>query len=134
MTPRLDLIGIIVQDMAAALAFYRRLGLHLPDELDKEGHAECTLPNGLRIAWDTHEMIRSFNPDWQPPSGGHRMGMAFLYDHPVEVDAAFQDLIHAGYRAHKPPFDAVWGQRYAQIEDPDGNVVDLFAWKTEENA
>ncbi|NJL49018.1 MAG: hypothetical protein HC929_18110, partial [Leptolyngbyaceae cyanobacterium SM2_5_2] len=108
------------------------------DLVPHQGRRTCvsvelhTLPNGLRIAWDSHEMIRSFNPDWQPPTGGHRMGMAFLFDYPAEVDAAFQDLIHAGYHAHKPPFDAVWGQRYAQVEDPDGNVVDLFAWKTEE--
>ena len=26
-----------------------------------------------------------------------------------------------------PPWDAFWGQRYAQVKDPDGNVVDLFA-------
>nr|MDQ3824093.1 glyoxalase [Actinomycetota bacterium] len=26
-TPRLDLVGIVVSDMAAAIAFYRRLGL-----------------------------------------------------------------------------------------------------------
>ena len=26
------------------------------------------------------------------------------------------------------PFDAFWGQRYAQVKDPDGNPVDIFAW------
>jgi hypothetical protein len=25
------------------------------------------------------------------------------------------------------PWDAFCGQRYAEVEDPDGNVVDLFA-------
>jgi uncharacterized glyoxalase superfamily protein PhnB len=25
------------------------------------------------------------------------------------------------------PWDADWGQRYAQVKDPDGNSVDLFA-------
>jgi len=32
-----------------------------------------------------------------------------------------------GHRAHKAPWDAFWGQRYAQVLDPDGNSVDLFA-------
>ena len=25
------------------------------------------------------------------------------------------------------PWDAVWGQRYAVVHDPDGNPVDLYA-------
>lgn len=127
MQPKLDLIGIIVQDMAAALAFYRQLGWDIPAELDGEGHAEITLPNGLRVAWDTHAVIHSFDPDWQPPTGTHRIGLAFLYANPAEVDAAYARLTGLGYPGHKAPWDAFWGQRYAQIADPDGNVIDLFA-------
>lgn len=127
MKPVLDLIGIIVHDMPASLAFYRQLGLEIPQELDAEGHAEITLPNGLRIAWDTHDVIRSFDPDWQPPTGSPRMGLAFLCADPGEVDAQYERITEMGYRGHKAPFDAFWGQRYAQVEDPDGNVIDLFA-------
>jgi uncharacterized glyoxalase superfamily protein PhnB len=43
------------------------------------------------------------------------------------VDKTHQELVDAGYRSHNAPWDAFWGQRYASIEDPDGNVVDLFA-------
>ena len=127
MQPKLDLIGIAVRDMPAALAFYRELGLDIPAELDDEGHAEITLPNGLRLAWDTHEVIRSFDPEWQPPAGGHGIGLAFLCESPTAVDATFQRMATLGYRSHKEPFDAFWGERYAQVEDPDGNVIDLFA-------
>ena len=128
MQPKLDLIGIAVKDMPASLAFYRALGLDIPTEMDNEGHAEITLANGLRLAWDTHEVIRSFDADWQPPSGTPRMGIAFLCDSPAEVDAYFAQLTGMGYKAHKAPWDAFWGQRYTQVEDPDGNVIDLFAW------
>lgn len=128
MQPTLDLIGIIVRDMPAALAFYRHLGWDIPADMDTEGHVEYKLPNGLRVAWDTYDVIRSFEPDWQPPTGGgHRIGMAFLCASPAEVDAAYARLTGAGYHGHKAPFDAFWGQRYAQIADPDGNVIDLFA-------
>lgn len=127
MQPRLDLIGIVVRDMARALAFYRALGLDLPPEMDGEGHVETTLPGGLRLAWDTEEVIRSFDADWQPPSGGHRIGLAFLCESPAEVDAAYERLTGMGYHGHKPPWDAFWGQRYATLHDPDGNGVDLFA-------
>ncbi len=67
MKPRLDLIGIVVDDMARSLAFYRELGLDLPPEADAERHVETTLPGGLRMAWDTLEVIRSF----QPTPGDH---------------------------------------------------------------
>ena len=36
-------------------------------------------------------------------------------------------LIGLGYESYAPPFDAFWGQRYAQVLDPDANVIDLFA-------
>lgn len=31
MTPQLDVIGIVVTDMSASVAFYRRLGLDFPE-------------------------------------------------------------------------------------------------------
>jgi catechol 2,3-dioxygenase-like lactoylglutathione lyase family enzyme len=127
MSPRLNLVGIVVQDMARSLAFYRRLGLDLPADADTQPHAECTLPGGLRLAWDTVETIRSFDPDWSPPSGSPRMSLAFLYDTPAQVDEAYASLTGLGYEGHKAPWDAFWGQRYAVLHDPDGNGVDLFA-------
>ena len=126
MPPRLDLVGIIVADMAASLAFYRRLGFDIPPEMDTEGHVEATA-EGLRVAWDTVEVVHSFDPDWVPPTGGQRLGLAFLCDSPAEVDQLHAELTGAGYRSHKDPWDAFWGQRYAVVLDPDGNTVDLFA-------
>lgn len=126
MGTRLDLIGLVVEDMAASLAFYRKLGLGIPSEADDEPHVEVVLDGGLRLAWDTVEVIQSFS-DWERPQGGHRIGLAFLCDSPEEVDARYGDLVEAGYRGHVEPFDAFWGQRYATVLDPDGNPVDLFA-------
>ena len=77
MTARLDVVGIVVDDMARSLAFYRRLGFDLAPEADGEPHVEASLPGGLRIAWDTADTIRSFDPGWTPPAGGHRIGLAF---------------------------------------------------------
>jgi len=127
MTARIDLIGVVVDDMPRALDFYRRLGLEIPAEADSEPHVEATLPGGLRIAWDTTETIRSFDPEWTPPSGGHRLSLAFSCDSPAEVDATYAELTGAGYDGHLEPWDAFWGMRYAIVHDADGNTVDLFA-------
>ena len=126
MAPRFDLIGIAVADMGASLDFYRLLGMDVPPEADGEGHVEYELPGGIRFAWDTLEVIRSFDPDWEQPTG-NRMGIAFLCDSPAEVDELYREMTEAGYRSKLEPWDAYWGQRYAIIYDPDGNTVDLFA-------
>lgn len=127
MTPRFDAIGLVVADLAASLAFYRRLGVDLPADADKQPHVEAELPGGLRLMWDTQETVRSFDPGWTPATGSARVALAFACDGPAEVDAVYAELVAAGATGHKEPWDAVWGQRYAVLHDPDGNSVDLFA-------
>lgn len=123
---RLDMVGIVVADMATSLAFYRRLGLDIPAEADGAPHVEVTLPGGMRLAWDTEQTIRSFHPDWSGPFGG-RVTLAFRLADPAAVDRAYAELVDAGAPGELAPFDAFWGQRYALVRDPDGTVVDLFA-------
>jgi uncharacterized glyoxalase superfamily protein PhnB len=121
-----DLVGIVVEDMAASLAFYRLLGLDILPEADDERHVEIVTPGGFRIAWDTLELVKSIHDQWIEPMG-HRMGLAFKCESPDDVDALYQRVVRAGYRGRKPPWNAFWDQRYAIVEDPDGNLVDLFA-------
>ncbi|MFP3987219.1 VOC family protein [Streptomyces sp. E11-3] len=126
-TPRFDLIGIVVSDMAASVAFYRRLGLVFAEGADDQPHVEAELAGGLRFALDREDTVRSFHPDWLPPTSGGRIGLAFLCESGPDVDARYAELTDAGYKGVLAPFDAFWGQRYATVEDPDGNGVDLFA-------
>lgn len=126
-TPQLAVIEIVVQDMARSLAFYRALGLDVPAEADDAPHAEVTLPGGLRLAWDTVAVIHSFDPDWTPPTGGHRQALAFACASSAEVDATYASLVAGPGEPHLAPWDAFWGMRYAVVHDPDGNPVDLFA-------
>ncbi|MCG7286687.1 VOC family protein [Cellulomonas sp. ACRRI] len=127
MTPQLDMIGLVASDLPRTLAFYRALGLDLPASADAEPHVEVTLPGGLRLAWDTVDVIRSFDPGWAPPTGGHRAALAFRCADAAEVDAVYARMVDAGFAGHLAPWDAVRGQRYAVLHDPDGTAVDLFA-------
>lgn len=124
---RLDVIELVVADMAASLAFYRRLGLDVPPDADTEPHVEVALPGGLRLAWDTEDTVRSFAPDWEAGDGNARTSLAFRLADPAAVDTAYAELTEAGYHGERPPWDAFWGQRYAVVHDPDGIGVDLFA-------
>ncbi|QIS14995.1 VOC family protein [Nocardia arthritidis] len=127
MTPQLSFIGIVVNDMTAALAFYRRLGLTFPAGSETEPHVEAELGGGLRLCLDTEDTVRSFHPEWQPPASPGRIGFAFLCASPAEVDRVYDELTAAGYHGQLKPWDAFWGQRYATVHDPDGNSVDLCA-------
>lgn len=127
MTPRLDAVSVTTADLAASLAFYRRLGLDIPEGAESAPHVEVALPGGQRLLWDTEDVVRSFDPGWAGPEGGERLGLAFLCDSPAEVDAVYADLTGAGHQGHLEPWDAVWGQRYAVVLDPDGCAVSLFA-------
>ena len=122
--PSLNAIGVVSKDLGASVRFYRLLGVAFP-EPDGD-HVETTLPSGLRLMLDTLELIKTLDPEWVEPKG-HRMNLAFECASPAEVDAVYATVAAAGHRSKAEPWDAFWGQRYAQVIDPDDNVVDLFA-------
>ncbi|WP_405670494.1 VOC family protein [Streptomyces sp. NBC_01530] len=127
MTPKFAVIGLVASDLAASVAFYRRLGLVFPEGSEDQPHVEAELSGGLTLALDTEATVRSFHPAWQPPAGGGRTALAFRCETPAAVDAVYEDLVGAGYHGELKPWDAFWGMRYAVVHDPDGNGVDLFA-------
>ncbi|MBE9375114.1 VOC family protein [Saccharopolyspora sp. HNM0983] len=127
MTTHFAAVGLVAQDMAETLEFYRLLGVDVPASADGEAHVDALLPGGVRLMWDTEQAVRSLDPDWSPPTGGRRVALAFDCGAPADVDSTYRMLTAAGHRGSSEPWDAFWGQRYATVLDPDGNPVDLFA-------
>ena len=121
--PRLNALGIVCSDMRRSVAFYGLLGIEFPEG---NGHVEATLPSGVRLMLDSEEVVRSFRRDWTRRAG-NQLGLAFECDSPPEVDELYARVVAAGFDGEKEPWDAFWGQRYAQLSDPDGVPVDLFA-------
>ena len=124
MTIKLDMVGIVVKDMKTSLDFYRTLGFDIPESLNDEPHAEVD-QDGVRLAFDTVEVATSVYGSWDEATG-HRIELAFLCDSPTELDNLYNQIIEKGYKSHKEPWDAFWGQRYAIVCDPDGNLISLF--------
>ncbi len=123
--PQLNAIGIVASDLARSIAFYRLLGLDVP-ETPGEGHVETFLPNGVRFMLDTEDVVRSFLPGWTRATG-NQLGLALECTSATEVDETYRRAVDAGFHGEKEPWDAFWGQRYAQLADPDGVPVDLYA-------
>jgi uncharacterized glyoxalase superfamily protein PhnB len=125
MAPLLAAVGVVASDLARSLDFYRQLGLDVPDT-PAEGHVNISFPNGFRLMLDAEEELRKFRPDWTPQPG-NQVSLAVQCDSPAEVDTLYAHMISAGHQGDKEPWDAFWGQRYAQLRDPDGVPVDLYA-------
>lgn len=126
---KLDAVGIVVKDLAKSVKFYRLLGAPFADgaESSEHGHADVLLDGGVRFMMDTEDEMRKFDPSWKRAAGSPAAALAFNCGTAKDVDELFAKAIGAGGRAHKEPWDAFWGQRYAQLRDPDGNGVDLYA-------
>jgi uncharacterized glyoxalase superfamily protein PhnB len=122
--PDLNAIGIVSKDLGASVRFYRLLGVTFP-EPDGD-HVEAVLPSGVRLMLDDLALVKKLDKEWTPPKG-QRMNLAFECASPAEVDAVHAKVTAAGHPSKAAPWDAFWGQRYAQVVDPDGIAVDLFA-------
>ena len=121
-------VQIFCKDVREAIAFYRLLGLDVPEPPDgPDPHIDVELPGGNRLSFDAEQTITGMHPEWEPPDAAGRVALAFGLESPADVDAMFERVTSAGYDGPLAPYDAPWGQRYATVLDPDGNLTDLFA-------
>jgi catechol 2,3-dioxygenase-like lactoylglutathione lyase family enzyme len=123
--PMIDAIGIVASDLVASVAFYRRLGLVFPDG-DPDDHVEAPIgDSGVRVMLDTEELIKTLDPEFEGNPHG-RVDFAVRLDSAADVDALYAELAADGF-GRTEPYDAPWGQRYAQVADPDGQPINLYA-------
>jgi catechol 2,3-dioxygenase-like lactoylglutathione lyase family enzyme len=127
--PRLDQLNIVVSDMEASVAFYRRLGLTIDDPSGEwsdwaSRHRSAEAPGGVNLDFDSAAFAREWDHGWH---GGPGCVIGFKVTKRETVDAMYADLTGAGYRGQQEPWDAPWGARYAVVEDPDGNAVGIMS-------
>ncbi len=128
-TPILNQFNLVVSDMEATVAFYRRLGLTIPD-VDgawPNNHRSATTPGGIALDFDTVEFAREWDQGWTARTGGSMGVLGFGVESREAVDAIYADMTGAGYPGQQPPYDAFWGARYAVVSDPDGNAVGIMS-------
>lgn len=124
-------IDIVVADVGRSLAFYRTLGLDVPEADEDAQQVQVATPGGATLGLISEAMMLGHDPAWVQPVG-QRVTFACRCDSADEVDATYARVVAAGHEGRQAPWDAPWGQRYAMLGDPDGNRVDLFAAIAEE--
>lgn len=124
--PVLDQLNLVVNDMEATVAFYRVLGLEIPDTLPvwAPDHRNAVPGDGVDLDFDSTEFAAKWDRGWQGDSG---TVVGFRVSSRDAVDSTFAALIEAGYPASQPPYDAFWGARYAIVVDPDGRHVGIMS-------
>ncbi|MFI5317384.1 MAG: VOC family protein [Myxococcota bacterium] len=116
-------LHLFVRDLAASLAFYRRLGIAFPEGAEKGVFASANLGEGIHLAFGTFALTRGYDPGFREPRGGSPNSLQFDVDSREAVDRIYRELTAAGHPGHLAPHDAFWGSRYAEVDDPDGNVI-----------
>jgi uncharacterized glyoxalase superfamily protein PhnB len=124
MSTQPEFIGIHfwVEDMAAALAFYREIGLSIPPGAEDDMFARVELGDGRTFEFGNHDLTSRYDPGFTPTRGAASC-LQFRLPTREAVDELHARLVALGYRSHLDPFDAYWGARYCEICDPSGNVV-----------
>ena len=131
--PILDQLNLVVHDMEKSIAFYRLIGLDLPDSAiwrTQTGahHVVMRMPDGFELALDSHALAEVYNAGWHPTSAtGSRTVMSFRLQDATAVDDTYQRMTDAGHDGAQPPYYTFWGSRYAIVVDPDGNHVGLMS-------
>jgi uncharacterized glyoxalase superfamily protein PhnB len=118
-------INLVVRDMEATVAFYRRLVLDVQPH-PAAAHLEVHFANGLSLEFDTVDAVSM----WDSGFAGARAGAVVLgiaLASRDAVDESFAELAAAGGTEHQRSYDALWGGRYAMIEDPDGYCLGLMS-------
>ena len=124
---KLDAISVSSRDMGRSAKFYALLGFVFPKFEKDTPHLEPLTKDGeVRLMIDAHElMVSMLGVEPKPPT---HSSFAMKCETSAGVDACAAQVKAAGFTVVKEPWDAFWGQRYAIVADPDGYMVDLFAW------
>ncbi|HEY3835739.1 MAG TPA: VOC family protein [Bryobacteraceae bacterium] len=133
--PKFDQLNIVSANPEASLEFYRRLGVEIPEQAiwrTRTGihHASVrgTADDAPDLDIDSIAFAKKWNSGWdgrEDLKGCVVVG--FHVSSRSDVDELYIKMTKAGYAGLQSPYDAIWGARYAVLEDPDGIAVGLMS-------
>jgi uncharacterized glyoxalase superfamily protein PhnB len=126
MALELYMVGVIVEDMARAVEFYRRLGVTVPAGAEEQEHVEVEM-GGLTFFLSTTRANARWDPAKTAAAGGYRIVLEFYLETQEALDAKYEELTGFGYESHCAPYDVTAELRFAMVDDPDGNTILLSA-------
>ena len=130
---KLDAVTVTSTNFTQTVRFYELLGFSFPPIVADEKHLEAITPEGeVRLMIDDANLMETITG--KKPLPPTHSSFAIKCETSEAVDAAIAAIAQAGFSVVKQPWDAVWGQRYAIVADPNGYMTDVFAWLNEAKA
>ncbi len=126
---RLDGFGLLVNDMARMIRFYRDvLGFEIREKEDTE-NVYLVKDGTLFLLYGRKDFEKMTNHQYEYVKGlnGHSE-IALYVDTFKEVDEAFARAVANGAEPVLEPTTEPWGQRTCYIADPEGNLIEIGSW------
>lgn len=120
-------VSLNVDDERAS-ADYLRDHFGFVEEMSADGFVSLTRPDAnfnvvfLRIG------LATFKPASMAGHPADGLLLVFVVD---DIDAEYARLVDAGVSFTTPIETEPWGERYFQVTDPNGIVIQLVQWMTE---
>ena len=126
---RLDGFGILVEDMAVMIRFYRDvLGFEIK-ETEDTSNVYLVKDGTLFLLYGRKDFENMTSRKYEYVKGlnGH-FELALYVDTFDEVDAVYRRVIEQGATPVLAPTTEPWGQRTCYIADPEGNLIEIGSW------
>ncbi|HOR22288.1 MAG TPA: VOC family protein [Ruminococcus sp.] len=123
---RLDGFGLLVNDMATMIRFYRDvLGFEIT-EAEDTSNVYLVKDGTLFLLYGRKDFENMTSRKYEYVKGlnGHSE-IALYVDTFDEVDEAFRDVVSKGTTPVLEPTTEPWGQRTCYVSDPEGNLIEI---------
>ncbi|RDV07001.1 bifunctional hydroxymethylpyrimidine kinase/phosphomethylpyrimidine kinase [Sphingorhabdus pulchriflava] len=110
--PSLNQVTVGCTNYAAAVDFYKALGLQQIVDSPSNGYARFEVPNGATFSIHESQDIAT---------------STVVYFESKRLDAWVNELVSEGFAFEQMPQDESWGWREARLLDPSGNIVCLYS-------
>ena len=126
---RLDGFGLLVDDMAKMIRFYRDvLGFEIKEE-ENTSNVYLVKDGTLFLLYGRNDFEKMTSRRYEYIKGlnGH-FEIALYVDTFEEVDEAYKKALENGAESVLAPELEPWGQRTCYIADPEGNLIEIGSW------
>lgn len=127
---KLDGFGIMVDDMAVMVRFYRDvLGFEIKEE-ENASNVYLEKDGTLFLLYRKTDFEKMTNRKFSYCSGvnGH-YEIALSVENYAAVDKAYAKVTDAGAAGILKPTTEPWGQRTCYIADPEGNLIEIGSFR-----
>ena len=123
---RLDGFGIMVDDMAEMIRFYRDiLGFEIKED-ENTSNVFLQKDGTLFLLYRKVDFEKMTERKFAYCTGvnGH-FEIALSVDNYGQVDETFDKVVAAGAKSIMEPTTEPWGQRTCYVADPEGNLIEI---------